>query len=117
MAKETITLNNKVYKAKEIDFNFICELGMNGVDLQDMDKKIFPAIRIYLAYCMGTDNINLAGNELEKHLVNGGSFEEIADVFREKAETSDFFRAMAKESNESSEEKTSARNTKKKTEE
>lgn len=112
MAKETITINNRVYKAKEFDFNFLCELGENGIGIEDIDKKILPTIRLYVAYCMGTD-VEAAGTEINLHIVNGGQLEDIMNVFTEKAEDSDFFRAL----NKSSEKKTATKRNTKKTEE
>lgn len=110
MAKETITINNRVYKAKEIDFNFVCEMGMNGIEIQELETKIFPAIRLYIAYCMNTST-EQAGKAFEEHLINGGDFNEIIEVFKEKFETSDFFRSI----NKNTEKETPKRNTKKKT--
>ena len=46
MAKENITVNGRVYKAKELDFNFLCNLGDNGIDISDIDKKMLPALRV-----------------------------------------------------------------------
>jgi hypothetical protein len=86
MAKETIVINKRSYKAKELDFNFLCELGENGIDIQDIDKKILPVVRIYVAYCMGVDN-EIAGNEISRHIINGGTFDDFTTVFNEKAES------------------------------
>lgn len=95
MSKERITINGKAYKAKEIDFNFICELGEAGIDISEISKKIIPTVRVYVAYCMGTD-LDTAGAEINSHVVNGGTFDEISEVFSEKADESDFFRALGK---------------------
>lgn len=111
MAKETITINNRVYKAKELDFNFLCELGENGINIEDIDKKILPTIRLYAAYCMGVD-AEVAGTEINLHIINGGQIEDIVNVFTEKADDSDFFRALNK-----SEKKTAPKRNTKKTEE
>lgn len=95
MAKETITVNNRSYRAKELDFNFLCNLSEAGIEIQDVDKKIIPTLRVYVAYCMGV-NDDIAGDEINNHIINGGKFEDLADVFSEKAESSDFFRAINK---------------------
>lgn len=92
---ENIKINNRVYKAREIDFNFICELGENGIDISDMGQKILPTIRVYLAYCMGVSP-EIAGDEMNAHMINGGSLTEIVEVFNEKVETSGFFLAINK---------------------
>ena len=93
MTKEMITVNGRAYKAKELDFNFLCILGEQGINITDISKKILPTIRAYLAYCMDVEP-DIAGNELNAHVINGGSFEDITDVFNQKAEESDFFRAL-----------------------
>lgn len=111
MAKETITINNRVYKAKEIDFNFLCLLGENGIDVSDIDKKILPVIRLYVAHCMGVSP-DVAGNEINLHCINGGQISDIMDVFTEKADDSDFFRALGE--NKTEQKETPKRNTKKK---
>lgn len=95
MAKEKITINGRDYKAKELDFNFVCELGENGIDIADIGKKILPTVRVYVAYCMGVD-AEIAGMEINEHIVNGGDFNEFTETFNEKAESSDFFQALSK---------------------
>lgn len=112
MTKETIVINKRSYKAKELDFNFLCELGENGIDIQDIDKKILPVVRIYIAYCMGVDN-EIAGNEISRHIINGGTFDDFTTVFNEKAESSDFFQALGK-MGQKTKETTSKKNTKSK---
>ena len=92
---EKFTLNKRVYQAKELDFNFICILGENNIDLSDIGKKVLPAIRCYVAYCMDAD-VDVAGTEINAHVINGGKLEDIINVFNEKAEESDFFQALGK---------------------
>lgn len=112
MSKENITVNGRVYKAKELDFNFLCNLGDNGIDIGDIDKKMLPTLRVYVAFCMGTD-VKEAGDELSLHIINGGALDDIVAVFGAKAEDSDFFRALNKTASKA----TPKRNTKIKGEE
>ena len=112
MSKENITVNGRVYKAKELDFNFLCSLGDNGIDISDIDKKMLPALRVYVAFCMDT-SVEEAGDELSRHIIGGGNFEDIVSTFGEKAEDSDFFRALNKTASKA----TPKRNTKSKGEE
>lgn len=105
---EKITINGKVYQAREVDFNFVCELGNEGITLTEITKKMFPAIRVYAAYCMGLDP-ELAGEEINNHILNGGDFSELLNVFQQKAEESGFFQALGKK-----EEKATTASTKKK---
>ena len=111
MTKENITVNGRVYRAKELDFNFLCNLGDNGIDISDIDKKMLPALRVYVAFCMDT-SVEEAGDELSRHIIGGGNFEDIISIFGEKAEDSDFFRAL----NKAAAKETPKRNTKKKAE-
>lgn len=112
MAKEFIEVNGRKYKAQEIDFNFICMLGEEGIQIQEMDKKSIPALRAYVAYCMGVDP-TIAGAEINNHIINGGSLEDFTTVLGEKAESSDFFRALGQRG-QTVEKTSSTRNTKKK---
>ena len=112
MAKENITVNGRVYRAKELDFNFLCNLGDNGIDISDIDKKMLPALRVYVAFCMDT-SVEEAGDELNRHIIGGGDLGEIGSIFAAKAEDSDFFRAL----NKTSEKATPKRNAKAKNEE
>ena len=110
--KETIVVNGKTYPAKEIDFNFVCELEMNGIEFTEVGTRMLPAVRCYIAHCMGT-NVEKAGDIINQHFINGGNFEEIIKVFGEKVETSGFFQAL----NKTEEQKTSKSNPKKKEQE
>ena len=109
MTNEMFSLNGRNYKAKEIDFNFVCELGLNGIDITEIQTKIMGAIRVYIAYCMGTD-VMTAGDEINLHIINGGTLEDVVNVFSNKAEESDFFLAL----NKTTKKETPKRNTKKK---
>lgn len=87
----TITINGRQYKAPEITFNAICELESMGVDLQKGSR--LSKLRGYLALAL--KDIDLAGNEIEEHLIAGGSLDEIAIAFTDAVESSRFFQAMA----------------------
>ena len=99
MANINLVINEKKYQAKELDFNFLCALGEVGIEIQDIGKKFFPAIRCYAAYCMGVDS-EIAGNEINEHIIKGGSFNDVIEVFNQKAEESDFFRALGQTNSE-----------------
>lgn len=109
MAKETISINNRVYKTKELDFNFLCLLGENGIDITDIDKKILPVVRIYTAYCMDTTP-EVAGTEINLHVINGGKIEDIMDVFSEKANDSDFFHSLSRNDKKTAPKKNTKKN-------
>lgn len=108
---ERITINGHSYPAKELDFNFLCELDEAGIQVTDIGNKIMSVIRVYAAFCMGTSH-EIAGNEINQHVINGGELKDVIDVFGEKAENSGFFRAI---NNKTAQTKTTEGNTKKTT--
>ena len=99
-----------MYTAKDFSFNLLCDLEETGLTLDEMDRKPMSLVRMYFTFCSGLDKIK-AGAELENHLINGGSFDDILDVMGTKMEESGFFRALYKEA-ETGEDETSTENTK-----
>jgi hypothetical protein len=95
----TFTINGKLYQAREITFNTICELEDAGVSLTEIEQKPISTVRSYFAICLG-GNKEYAGQEIEKHIINGGSLDEIMTAFREELADSDFFQALTKTANE-----------------
>jgi hypothetical protein len=68
--------------------------------MEEMDAPItygakvsFSMLRAYLALCMNTSKEN-AGEELEKHIVNGGTMDDLSEAMAEAIENSDFFRKL-----------------------
>lgn len=110
---ETITINGNVYKAKELDFNFLCDLSDAGIGIEEIDTKILSATRVYIASCMGVKP-EIAGNEINAHIIKGGDLKDVVEVFSEKANESDFFLALGKNSEP---EKKATKKTSKKTSE
>lgn len=108
---ERITINGHSYPAKELDFNFLCELDEAGIQVTDIGNKIMSVIRVYAAFCMGVSH-EIAGNEINQHVINGGELKDVIDVFGEKAENSGFFQAI---NNKTTQAKTTERNPKKTT--
>lgn len=99
----TFTINGKLYQAREITFNAICELEDAGVSLTEIESKPISTVRSYFAICLG-GNKEYAGQEIEKHIINGGSLDEIMTAFREELADSDFFQALTKTANEETQE-------------
>ena len=89
-----INLNGRRIRAAECDFNFVASLSENGIELNQMFKKQIPAIRVYVAHCMGVD-VETAGEFIQKHIVEGGDLTGIMEVFAKKMDESDFFRAIS----------------------
>lgn len=106
--KTYFTLNNKRYEAREFDFNLICDLQEMGIDILDMSsmrKNPIVAIRAYASLCIGADK-DVAGEEIQAHVVNGGGFDEILTAMQKMMEESDFFRALNKEPEETAQKAT-----------
>lgn len=95
----TFTINGKLYQAREITFNTICELEDAGVSLAEIEQKPISTVRSYFAICLG-GNKEVAGQEIERHIINGGNLDEIMTAFREELADSDFFQALTKTANE-----------------
>lgn len=110
---ETLKLNGRTFRARDIDFNFVCILGENDIDIQEIGKKVLPSLRVYVAYCMGVDDTDIAGNEINLHILNGGSLEDISSVFVAKVNESAFFQAIGKQSGTKETAATTKKSTKK----
>lgn len=94
MQKE-IVINGKAYPTKEITFNTVCQFEDMGIPMSEIEAKSIMFVRAYAAMCMDK-KADQAGDEIEKHVMNGGSIDELADVLRQAVEESGFFRAMSK---------------------
>ena len=107
----TFKINGKTYTAKKFGYNTLCDLEDMGVSLEKMVQKPMSAVRAYFALHLGNDQ-ELAGEEIENHIIAGGTFEDLIDVMNAEMEDSGFFRAL---NNETTEEN-AAENTEKVTE-
>lgn len=92
---KTFTVNGKEYKAKAFDFNLMCDLEDMGVSIADMPNKPMTVVRAYFALCTGKGK-EFAGKEMEQHLINGGTFDDVVNAMSEEMEKSDFFRSLNK---------------------
>lgn len=92
---KTFKINEKEYKAKAFDFNMICDLEELGVSLDKMQKTPMSGVRAYFALCADS-SLDVAGEELQEHLLNGGSFDDLVSAMSDAMEQSDFFRKLAK---------------------
>jgi hypothetical protein len=94
MQKE-IVINGKAYPTKEITFNTVCQFEDMGIPMSEIEAKSIMFVRAYAAMCMDK-KADQAGDEIEKHVMNGGSIDELADVLRQAVEESGFFQALSK---------------------
>lgn len=116
---KTFEINGKEYSGKPFDFNLVCDLEDMGVTIENMTEKVYGTVRAYIALCMNSSRAE-AGREMEEHYINGGDFEEAAEVMTEEMEKSDFFqelikRAKAETAKAQTEKKTGGRKTAKAT--
>lgn len=106
--KKEIVINGRVYPTREITFNAICQLEDMGIPMADVENKSLSFVRAYAAMCMGK-KAEQAGEELEAHVLGGGSVEDITSILGEAIEESGFFQALsarAKETDSESKEQT-----------
>lgn len=96
---KTIHINGKTYNAAEMTFNNVCKMEEMDAPITMGAKVSFSILRGYLALCMATSKDN-AGEELEKHVINGGNMDELSEALAEAIENSDFFRKMSEDKTE-----------------
>ena len=89
------TVNGVTYTAKPFDFELLCDLESFGVSISDANHKGMSFIRGYFALCADIDKEE-AAKQIQAHLINGGSLEDISDVMTKEMNDSDFFRAISK---------------------
>lgn len=89
----TFTLNNVTYKALPFGFNTICDLEDLGVALEDMNTKPLSMVRAYIGLCIGKDKV-FTGKQIEEHMINGGTLQDVVTVMSEEMNDSDFFRSL-----------------------
>ena len=95
MNMNRFTINGVVYNAPKFDFNTVCDFEEAGISIAEAKKKPTSMIRAYFALLFDGDK-DAAGKELEKHMVSGGSFEELTNAMIKEMNESDFFRALTK---------------------
>lgn len=88
-------INGKSYKAKEFDFNLLCDLEDQGLSLDDIDKKPMSLVRTYLSFCAGITK-EMAGKEIEAHIENGGKLNDVVEAMSDMMKDSGFFRSISK---------------------
>lgn len=94
MDKKMMKLNGKEFKIPELNFNTMCQLEDMGISLSEMDKKPMAAIRGFISLAIGGD-LEMAGKELEMHIINGGKLDDIMQEVVKAVNESGFFRALS----------------------
>lgn len=93
---KTFRLAGENYQYKEMDYNMICDLEEMGVPLAEVKRLSMSFLRAYISLCIGGDTEE-AGKKIQRHIVNGGNFEEVFEVLKTAMDDSDFFRALKKD--------------------
>lgn len=91
------SINGVTYNAKPFDFDMLCELESVGVNIQNLDKMSMSLLRGFFAVCAGIDKEEAAAL-IQKHVINGGSIDNITDALAKEMDESDFFRALSEKS-------------------
>lgn len=91
-----LKVNGRDYKEAEIDFNAVCELEDMGISLSNLKKvSEYKLARAYFALCIGgAEKLELAGSEINKHIIAGGDFAAILEAFGKAVKESGFFQAL-----------------------
>ena len=100
---EKFVVNGKAYFARELDFNFIADLDMEGIDYSKITGA--AAMGYFLAYCSnGSLTRKQANDEITQHILNGGNLDVLSDAYKKSLEESDFFRKLMGNEQEEQEE-------------
>ena len=108
MTNITVEINGTVYRFPELDFNAVCDLQESGVDVLNpkaMKRKPITIARAILAWVMDED-LETAGREIQRHVINGGDVSAIFDGFFKAVEESGFMKSLSAKANAGREEKT-----------
>lgn len=104
------TINEKKYTSKPFDFNMVCDLEDLGISIADLDKKQTAFLRAYFSLCANVD-LNVAGKEIETHIIQGGNLDELMKAVEFEIDESDFFRHLQTTETEKNQENTIEENT------
>lgn len=89
------TVNGKSYNSLPLSFGTIRDLDKMNVSLGDILMKPLVSSSAYFALCSGL--LPMAADvEIEQHIMNGGSINDITDVMVKEANESGFFQALVK---------------------
>ena len=84
-------VNDKRYTPVELEFNDICSMEMNGVNINDVKSTPMNAIRAYFALYFG-GNADIAGAEIMNHLRKHGDLGVLYNALGDSL--NDFFREL-----------------------
>ena len=88
-------LNGKEYRARELDFNAVCDMEEMGADLMHFAERPLSSVRSYVALNLGDKD--LAGHEIQEHMAKGNTIEGLVLALQQSLEESTFFQSMKEE--------------------
>ena len=97
------TVNGKEYEGAKYNYNASCLFEEMGVAISDLGRKPQSVLRAYLAISGGMD-LEEAGEEIEKHIIAGGTLGEMTSALNTELNESGFFKALLNAVNETPEE-------------
>lgn len=110
---EKMTINGKVYPIPELDFDFLVQLDLNGVEPKNLGG--IAGLNVFVSYVVGVD-AKEASKLISAYVMNDGKMEELFDVYNNALTESGFFRKVLEldEENETEQTETPEENPKKK---
>ena len=94
--KQKITLNKKEIVIPEFTFNTMIDLEERGVSLAELQSTPMKFIRAIIALSLNVSN-DEAGNEIQKHIENGGKLDEVINSVTTSISESGFIKALQDE--------------------
>ena len=96
MSQIFVEINGRRYRFPELDFNAVCDLQDAGIDPlnpKSIARKPIYAGRSILAWVMN-DELEVAGNEIQQHILNGGNLTDLFECFTKAMEESGFIKSL-----------------------
>lgn len=104
----TVVINNKTYKVPELTFGAVRKLeeyGFSVMKIADINSNQFTAIHAFTMLVCDVDS-DEADRLLQQHVLGGGDYSAIMNVFYKAITESDFFTQMLKKMQDDSETET-----------
>ena len=93
-------INKKTYNSKEIDFETFCQLEERGIEIEEVGvKKRLNTLKAFLSI-WGEIPEEVASSELNNHIINKGTFDELNSVIDKEMNNSDFIQAILQQKGE-----------------
>lgn len=87
------TINGTEYEGAKYDYNTHCDLKDMGVDIVKFNRNPEGVVRAYLAVSSGMD-LKMAGEEINQHIISGGSLDGVINALADEINKSGFFQAL-----------------------